>query len=52
MKMLAPGQRIDLGELARRLALAGYTRSSTVIALATQVGYRTLPLARAATAGG
>ncbi len=31
MKMLAPGQRIDMSEMARRLALAGYTRSSTVM---------------------
>ncbi|MBA4132375.1 MAG: transcription-repair coupling factor [Hyphomicrobium sp.] len=31
MKILAPGQRIDMGELARRLSLAGYTRSSTVM---------------------
>ena len=34
----------------RVLAHPAITRSSTVIALATQVGYRTLPLARAATA--
>ncbi len=31
MKILAPGQRIDMGELIRRLSLAGYTRSSTVM---------------------
>ncbi len=30
-KMLAAGQRIDMGELVRRLSLAGYTRSSTVM---------------------
>ncbi len=31
MKIMAPGQRIDMGELTRRLSLAGYTRSSTVM---------------------
>ena len=31
MKLLAAGQRADMGELMKRLSLAGYTRSSTVM---------------------
>ncbi len=31
MKMLAPGQRADMGQLAQRLSLAGYTRTGTVM---------------------
>ncbi|GHJ57766.1 AsnC family transcriptional regulator [Nocardioides sp. OK12] len=43
------GSNADLQRVIDRvLAHPAITRSSTVIALATQVGYRTLPLARAA----
>lgn len=46
------GSNADLQRVIDRvLAHPAITRSSTVIALATQVGYRTLPLARAAAAG-
>jgi transcription-repair coupling factor (superfamily II helicase) len=31
IKTLAPGQRLDMGELTRRLNLAGFTRSGTVM---------------------
>ncbi len=31
VKMIAPGQRIDLGQLTQLLSRAGYTRSSTVM---------------------
>ena len=31
LKAIAPGQRIDMGELIQRLNLAGFTRSSTVM---------------------
>jgi transcription-repair coupling factor (superfamily II helicase) len=31
MKLLAAGQRVDMGELIKRLSLAGYTRSATVM---------------------
>ncbi|MBX9592049.1 MAG: transcription-repair coupling factor [Hyphomonadaceae bacterium] len=31
LKTLAPGQRLDMGELIRRLNLAGFTRSGTVM---------------------
>jgi transcription-repair coupling factor (superfamily II helicase) len=31
LKIIAPGQRIDMGQLARRLDLAGFTRTGTVM---------------------
>ena len=31
LKTIAPGQRIDMGELIQRLNLAGFTRSGTVM---------------------
>ncbi len=31
MKVLAPGQRADMGQLTQRLSLAGYTRTGTVM---------------------
>ena len=31
LKNIAPGQRLDMGELTRRLALAGYQRTGTVM---------------------